>query len=62
MKKSVRPTASKVSADRGKAEAANATATVKPASKGNAAAPLSKVRLVKINTLDLICLFVLFHG
>lgn len=45
MKKSVRPAASKVSGDRGKAEAAAAAAagTGKPAAKTGTTAPLSKV-------------------
>ncbi|KAM9823085.1 cytospin-A isoform X2 [Syngnathus typhle] len=43
MKKSVRPVVSKVSTDRGKAEAAAST-TGKPAAKTNSAAPLSKVK------------------
>ncbi|XP_061622657.1 cytospin-A isoform X2 [Phyllopteryx taeniolatus] len=44
MKKSVRPSVSKVSADRGKAEVAATTGTGKPAAKTNSAAPLSKVK------------------
>lgn len=46
MKKSVRPAVSKVSGDRGKAEAAAATGPGKPAAKTSTTAPLSKVRLI----------------
>lgn len=46
MKKSVRPAVSKVSGDRGKAEAAATAGTGKPAAKTSSTAPLSKVRLV----------------
>ncbi|XP_031158013.1 cytospin-A isoform X2 [Sander lucioperca] len=44
MKKSVRPAASKVSGDRGKAEATATAGTGKPAAKTSTAAPLSKVK------------------
>ncbi|XP_038560519.1 cytospin-A [Micropterus salmoides] len=44
MKKSVRPAVSKVSGDRGKAEAAAATGPGKPAAKTSTTAPLSKVK------------------
>ncbi len=44
MKKSVRPVVSKVSGDRGKAEATSTTGTGKPAAKtSSTTAPLSKV-------------------
>lgn len=46
MKKSVRPAVSKVSGDRGKAEATASAGTGKPAAKTNSTAPLSKVRLI----------------
>ncbi|XP_023253552.1 cytospin-A [Seriola lalandi dorsalis] len=44
MKKSVRPAVSKVSGDRGKAEAAAGAGTGKPAAKTGTTAPLSKVK------------------
>ncbi|XP_077378376.1 cytospin-A [Festucalex cinctus] len=44
MKKSVRPVVSKVSSDRGKAEAASTAGTGKPAAKTNSAVSLSKVK------------------
>ncbi|KAA8578916.1 hypothetical protein FQN60_017522, partial [Etheostoma spectabile] len=44
MKKSVRPAASKVSGDRGKAEATATAGTGKPAPKTSTTAPLSKVK------------------
>ncbi|XP_077418078.1 cytospin-A [Vanacampus margaritifer] len=44
MKKSVRPVVSKVSSDRGKAEAASTGGTGKPTAKTNSAVPLSKVK------------------
>ncbi|XP_018524901.1 cytospin-A [Lates calcarifer] len=44
MKKSVRPAVSKVSGDRGKAEAAATAGTGKPAAKTSSTAPLSKVK------------------
>ena len=46
MKKSVRPAASKVSGDRGKAEATSTTVTGKPATKSSTVVPLSKVRIM----------------
>uniref|UniRef100_A0A8D2ZGG9 Cytospin-A n=1 Tax=Scophthalmus maximus TaxID=52904 RepID=A0A8D2ZGG9_SCOMX len=57
MKKSVRPAVSKVSGDRGKAEAAVTAGTGKPAAKTSITAPLSKVRL---STLWSSCYMTLF--
>lgn len=56
MKKSVRPAASKVSGERGKAEATSSTGTGKPATKSGATVPLPKVRhhLITRTEMDLL--------